>query len=372
VVTSKYPPLYIAGTGQHSGKTFVSLGLVEALIERGLKAHYMKPVGQRAIQWGEDRVDNDVVLIHEVCHLRTRPGMANPVTLPSGFTTEFLTSGKSSTPLMRRIQQGFEAVSQDADIVVIEGTGHAGVGSVVGLSNAEVARLLGARAVIVTGAGVGRPIDEFALNRALFDARGVCITGVIANKIQSHRLAEIKQLLEKWFAAQSVPLLGALPFEPALTYLTVRQIVGEIGAQVVNGEDVLDRRVRKCIIGAAPAHRLLPFLEEGVLAIVPGDRDDLILAAVSCDELDPEAAGTVAICLTSGILPQQSVMRIIKESRVPVIASERGTYDVASEISSLVAKTMPGDVAKVELAKQLISRYVELDVLLDRLLECRA
>ena len=46
------------------------------------------------------------------------------------------------------------------DILVIEGTGHAGVGAVIGLSNAVVAQMLGAPAVIVSEGGVGRPIDD--------------------------------------------------------------------------------------------------------------------------------------------------------------------------------------------------------------------
>jgi len=39
--------IFVAGTGQHSGKTLVSLRLVAALTRCGYQVHYMKPVGQR-------------------------------------------------------------------------------------------------------------------------------------------------------------------------------------------------------------------------------------------------------------------------------------------------------------------------------------
>ena len=58
-------------------------------------------------------------------------------------------------------------------MVVVEGTGHAGVGAVVDLSNARVAAMLDAPVIIVSEGGIGRPIDEIVLNGALFAAHGV-------------------------------------------------------------------------------------------------------------------------------------------------------------------------------------------------------
>ena len=79
-------------------------------------------------------------------------------------------------------------VGADKDLLVIEGTGHAGVGAVVGLSNARVAALLEAPVVIVSEGGVGRPIDEIVLNHALFERDGVRVVGAVVNKVdvESH------------------------------------------------------------------------------------------------------------------------------------------------------------------------------------------
>ncbi len=61
----------------------------------------------------------------------------------------------------------------EKDFVIIEGTGHAGVGSVFDLSNAAVAKVLKSKVIIVSRAGIGRPIDEIAMNLALFEKYGV-------------------------------------------------------------------------------------------------------------------------------------------------------------------------------------------------------
>jgi len=361
--------VYIAGTGQHSGKTLVSLGLVSALREQGMEVRYMKPIGQRAVQMGDIEVDEDVVLIKSVYDMPCEPQDANPITIPSGFTTDFVRQGKSREPLVDKILAGFARVSDGADLVVVEGTGHAGVGSVLGLSNAKVASLLDSAPVIVTGGGLGRPIDEFALNRTQFDAEGRCVIGVIANKFLPAKVDELEPLLGQWLAEHRARLFGVIPYAPMLTELTMQQVVAEMGAKVIHGEEYLDRSISKCIIGAEPAHRLLYSLHPGVLAIVPGDRDDLILAAVSCEELSPEVGGDIGICLTSGILPHQSVLRIIAGSHTPVIAIDAGTYQVASEISDLVAKMLPTDVEKIAMGKELVREHVDLPALTQAVFE---
>ncbi len=123
--------IFIAGTGQHSGKTLVSLGLVAALTRRGYRVHYMKPVGQRAVKVGSEIVDEDVALINDVFDLPTPPKAGNPITIPSGYTRQFLLGAADSEPLMDDIRDSFAMIAKDADIVIVEGTGHAGVGSVL-------------------------------------------------------------------------------------------------------------------------------------------------------------------------------------------------------------------------------------------------
>ncbi len=358
------PGIYIAGTSQHSGKTLVSLGLVAALKDRGLNVRYMKPVGQRTVQVNGAHVDEDVVLINTVYDIDSDPVDSNPITIPSGFTAEFVRERRSREPLIDRILDSYRRLSEDSDVVIVEGTGHAGVGSIIGMGNAQVAAILGAGAMIVTGGGLGRPIDEFALNRAMFDQEGCRVIGMVANKFLPEKIDELKPLLQDWLSLRDQRLLGVVPYAPILTELTMRQIASETDAEVIHGEKYLDRRISNCIIGAQHSHRLLQSLEPGTLAIIPGDRDDLILAAISSEELSSETAGTIGICITGDVMPHHTVLRLIERSQAPVIAIRRGTYDVASEISDVVGKMLPGDREKVETGQRLVKEAVDIDGLL--------
>lgn len=356
--------IYVAGTRQHSGKTLISLGLVAALTSRGYRVHYMKPVGQRAVRVGTDLVDEDVALINKVYDLPTPPKAGNPITIPSGYTRQFLLGAAKTEPLMEDIRDSYQVIAKDAEIVVVEGTGHAGVGSVIGLGNAEVARVLGCGVVIVTGAGIGAPIDEFALNQPSFQASGVPILGVIVNKVLQAKIAEVAGPLQIWFSDQEVPLLGIIPYKQMLTHITLGQIVDEIGAEVISGRQRLSERIRECVVGAGSPHRLIEHFQPGILAIMPGDRDDLLLAAFSsyCGVCESPHQGA-AVCLTSGLLPSASILEIIRGSQMPVIASEEGTFKLTTQISDLVAKIMPDDESKLQAAEKLVAENVDVSAI---------
>ena len=47
-------------------------------------------------------------------------------------------------------------VVEVSDVVVVEGTGHCAVGSIVGMNNAKVASLIGADMVLIANGGLGK------------------------------------------------------------------------------------------------------------------------------------------------------------------------------------------------------------------------
>lgn len=57
------------------------------------------------------------------------------------------------------------------------------MGSVVGMNNADVARLLGLEVLLVGNGGLGSTYDVLALNRSLCRAMGVRVRAVLMNKV---------------------------------------------------------------------------------------------------------------------------------------------------------------------------------------------
>jgi cobyric acid synthase len=100
----------------------------------------------------------------------------------AGFHAQISRGGQQRSA-RQKIHKAFDRVAWEKDFVLCEGSGHAGVGSVFDLSNAQVAKMLGCKVIIVTRGGIGKPIDEVALNQALFEKEGVEIIGVILNQV---------------------------------------------------------------------------------------------------------------------------------------------------------------------------------------------
>jgi len=59
-----------------------------------------------------------------------------------------------------KIRTAFAAIQATSDITLVEGTGHVGVGSIVDMSNAQTAALIGADVVLVANGGLGSAFDE--------------------------------------------------------------------------------------------------------------------------------------------------------------------------------------------------------------------
>ena len=82
--------VYLAATGRNRGKTTLSLGLLAALIDRGMDTAFTKPVGQRYAMVDEVPADEDAILMKELFDLRDPFGDMSPVHIPRGFTKSFI------------------------------------------------------------------------------------------------------------------------------------------------------------------------------------------------------------------------------------------------------------------------------------------
>src|ERR1700734_1108676 len=190
------PRVFIAATRQNDGKTTASLGLIAALQKYFPRVGYIKPVGQRFVEIEEQKIDEDSVLMNSVYGLNCPLVDMSPIAVEPAFTRKYLQSANNEV-LVKKIRDSFDRVAWEKDFVLCEGSGHAGVGSVFDLSNAQVAKILGAKVVIVSQGGIGKPIDEVYLNQAVFEREGVEVIGVILNKVTPDKLDYVTEFARR-------------------------------------------------------------------------------------------------------------------------------------------------------------------------------
>src|SRR5258708_3429248 len=282
------PRVFIAATRQNDGKTTVSLGLLSAMQKCYPRIGYIKPVGQRFVEIEEQKIDEDTVLMDSVYQLNCPVVDMSTIAVEPGFTRKYLQSSNNDA-LVRKIQKAFDRVAWEKDFVLCEGSGHAGVGSVFDLSNAQVAKILHAKVIIVSQGGIGKPIDEVSLNRALFEREGVEIIGVILNKVLLGKVDYVTEFARRGLERKGLELLGVIPHQGILCCHTVDQVRDGLKAEMLNHSRQLQNPVEDVVVAAMTAPNALSHFKSGALLIPPGDREDLILAAAGT----PKLAGIV-------------------------------------------------------------------------------
>lgn len=359
--------VYIAATRQNDGKTIVSLGLLSALCKRIKNVAYMKPVGQQYHIINGKMIDKDAVLIKKIFNFRSRLSDMSPIAIPQGFTEDYILRGNRSL-LTERVRRSYNRLSRKNDFVLIEGTGHAGVGSVFDMSNSEVASLLGAKVIIVSGGGIGRPIDEIMLNHAKFKLQGVEVLGVIVNKVLKTKYGKINRLVRKGLARKNIEVLGVIPFEEVLSNPTVLELLEDLGGELICGKKGLNRVVERFVIGDVIAHEALDYFCGGTLLIIPGNREDIIFSALSGWVLGVTKNYHISgIIATYGKIPSRRVIEIIDRANIPLITVKEDSFSAARDINNMIFKLRAEDKAKIHKTEALIEKYVDVERILKML-----
>ena len=356
--------VYVAATRQNDGKTVVSLGLLRAFKRRGKNVGYMKPVGQQYRLVNGNKIDKDVVLMNSVLGWQDADMRAmSPIAIPKGFTEDYI-ERPNRDALVKQITDGYIRSSESKEFFLIEGTGHAGVGSVFDMSNGDVAKELGAKVVMVSLGGVGRPIDEIMLNRSKFDASGAEIAGVIVNKVNPERYDRIAPRVTRGLERLGLRVLGVFPYDDYLSNPSMTELLEDLGGDLLSGKRGLHHTVAHFIIGDMLPHEALDYFTGNTLFIVPGNREEMILAALSGHilgtSIEPPISGIV---FTGGHHPHPKIMGLLKQTNIPLISVRQDSFAVATKISKMIIKLRAEDEGKIEKIDTMVEKHLDLDAL---------
>lgn len=359
------PRIFIAATEQDAGKTTASLGLYSALRGRFPEIGYIKPVGQRFTEVDGHRIDDDSLLIQSTFDTRIPIEDMSPIAVEPDFTRRYIKEANHEA-LVKRIRHSFDRSSWEKDFTIIEGSGHAGVGSVFDLSNATVARLLGSKVLLVSPGGIGRPIDEVALNKALFDREGVEVVGVVMNKVRVDKMDYVADFARRGFERLGLELLGVVPMQKMLSEPSLEQIAATISGEFLCNRALARNLAANVIIGAVSSANLLRNITHGTLLVVPGDREDIVLAAISQEGLH-EPGLLSGLVLSDGLKPHPQLISMLTATSLPVVYSKMESYAIAQKIHSLTIKIEPRDLDKIQNIQELIALHLDIPRLLEKI-----
>lgn len=358
--------VYIAASSQHVGKTTMTLGLLAALKNKKLNVGYCKPLGQQYLEVDGKRVDKDAVLFADCMDFKLDPDLHSPIILGPGDTADYIENPKPGT-FIKKILKASAALHERHDIVVYEGTGHPGVGSVVDLSNAEVAHQLHTNVILVLEGGIGNTLDRLSLCKAIFDLAGVNILGVIINKVHRKKMDKIKQYLSTALEKWNIELLGIIPYDEVLVYPSMRHIVKSVKGNILSGKNCLDNVVADTIAGISMEFDRNVDPSQLLLVVSYRRLDEALQnfeALCSERELPLHMAGIIVT--GHGELTEAQIEHC-EELSIPVVATPFDTYDAVIKMDHLVAKIDTQNKDKINRAINLFEQHVNISRIVELL-----
>lgn len=357
----KFKSIYVAATSQHVGKTTSTLGLVSAFMKQGYSVGYCKPVGQKFLDVKNLRVDKDTILFADLIHFDIIPDIHSPVILGPGATSKYL-DHPEKYPYEDKIRKASSKLVEENDLVIYEGTGHPGVGSVAGLSNAYVAKMLDAGVIMVVEGGIGSTIDKMHMCLSLFREQNVPILGVIVNKVIPEKRAKIERYLKRWMEPHQLRLLGLVPYDKSLAYPVMRTVTNSINGIVTHNADKLDNKVEDILAGSLIDLKELKTFNN-LLLVVGARIIDSALKKIDtiAKMINIKHSPLSGIVATGQGTPGRDSLAYIHKHKIPLVRTNLDTYGSVLRISKIEVKINQNTPWKVLRAIELIGENVDLD-----------
>jgi dethiobiotin synthetase len=198
---------FVTGTDTGVGKTTVSCALLRAFAAQGKRVIGMKPV----VAGSENGKWPDVEQLIAASNISAAREHVNPYAFDPPISPHIAAQQAGIEIDLAVIQHAYQALSNQADIVIVEGAGGFLVPVNQTQNGEDLARALNLPVILVVGMRLG------CLNHAMLTAQAIRVAGLplagwIANCVdpQMRVLEENIATLEQRLAC---PLLGVLPFD---------------------------------------------------------------------------------------------------------------------------------------------------------------
>ncbi|WP_044104666.1 phosphate acetyltransferase [secondary endosymbiont of Ctenarytaina eucalypti] len=363
--------------GTNVGLTSVSLGVIRAMEQKGIRLHVFKPITQEE----ETALCSEGVRNTTTCVIRTIPTIPS-ITSPDMTHVESLLASNQQHVLMEDIIARYHDNIQAADVVLVEGLVPTRTQHFITSLNYEIACTLNAEIVFVLSLDNDAPDqlkERIELMRSSFGgSHNKNITGVILNKLN----APIGEYARTWpylsdisenssqpifsdvkpsliFKKSPLPVLGCIPWNVELTSPRAIDIARHLGATIIYAGNMQNRRVTSVTFCAQSLPNMLGYFHPSALLVTSADRPDVIVAACLAVMNGLEIG---AILLTGGydLDPRiQKLCACVFETGLPLFSVQKNTWQTSLSLQNLRLGIAADDQSLVEKLKNYVAGYID-------------
>ncbi|MEH6389453.1 MAG: phosphate acetyltransferase [Pseudomonas profundi] len=363
---------FIAPTGFGVGLTSISLGLIRALERTGLRVHFLKPIAQP--HPGDEGPERSSELISRTL------GLKPPASLELQDVEHRLAVGDLNGVLEDIISR-YQQAAIDADVVVVEGMVPTRQASYAARINNHLAKSLDADVILVSAPdddNLANLANRIELHAHSFGGpQDPKVIGVIVNKVQGldagddipadrtelkRTLKDFSQALKKQSGALDTGdfrLIGCIPWKDELNAPRTADVAALLGAGTLHPGDMQTRRVMNIILCARTVPNTIDLFRPGTLLVVPGDRDDIIIASSLASLSGTPLAG---LLLTGDITPDPRVMQLCQpalDNGLPIITVPTGSFATASLLDRMNREIPVDDLERAETVTDFAASHID-------------
>jgi uncharacterized protein len=356
--------VFVAAIEKNSGKTTTSISLIHLALKKYSRVGFIKPFGGQTVNFHGKIVDKDVALMAEVFHLNHELDLMSPVVLSSGTTREVVDGVIPPEELQQRIVHACRELEKQCDFLVIEGSGHPGVGAIMQISNARIAHMLNAPVLLVTGGGLGDVVDRLALIEAYFEKEQVDLRAILVNKLIAEKRERSLDYLRRALEGHGYQVLGGFNYQPVLANPTLRRIAAVLNLPVYGSRRDMQRIIYRVLVGAASTQRFMELLKEPSLIIVTSSRNELLVTLAHLYQM-PQYHPLIVGLVISGVMPINEItQQILDKSKIPYMRAENTiSANLYQKINKDVSKIVAEDREKLDLIFTLAEKRLDFDAI---------
>ncbi|CAM1333963.1 phosphate acetyltransferase [Tenacibaculum aestuariivivum] len=356
--------VYIAASDANSGKSMMSLGLMQLLLRKKPKVGYFRPIIDNL---SGDKKDNHINTIlnyfkikcsYEDCYAFTRSDLIDKL------------NDDREDEVISEIIGKYKVLEEQNDFVIVEGTDFSDHGAIIEMDlNVLIAKNLGIPVIIISG-GLHKTLDEFTqglrLTYDLFVNKDVKVISVVANKIEYFNIdIIIKQMREHLPIDVSI---SAIPINRKLNNPTIKELLSKINATVLFGNEFLNNITGDIKVGAMQLANFLHHLTPDSVVVTPADRSDILLGTLQAN-ISTNYPSVSGVVLTGGIELNKSVIKLIEglEKIIPILWVKEGTFAVTTKLGNVRSHIYAENVDKIKMSINIFETHVDVTALNEKL-----
>lgn len=363
------------------GVTSAALGLIRALDYNGIKAGFMKPFLQ------DDTLDKQNSLDSSSAVIMQAFGLTPPKSINRQRVERMIGDGNLDE-LMEEVIENYHSIEGDQDVIICEGLVPTTEASYASQINRAIAHALDAKIIFISTADTNNPAhlaDKLDVHARAFGGiahertLGCILMRVnVPNTFDNQPIAPGEavlhlddafvsevQRLSPHFNTDKFRLIGVVPFSDSLSVPRTWDIAAELDATWLNVGDAKTRRITDISLTARSVARVDEVFKRGTLIVVPGDRDDLLLAAgLACINGIPLAG----LVLTGGVVPNDTVAELWQsaiKTGIPVMSAQSDSFETVQKLLHMSAEIPSDDTERATDVTRYVAAHLDLSWIKD-------